>query len=103
VTLGASHAAGTRSSRRNVFGLLSVSPHALDAQTKSTDRAEGRHTADYLVRRCKLIMSLPEPHDRNPNWQLAGDLLLATSAGDEAAFDQVGFQLRIALKREGLI
>jgi hypothetical protein len=50
-----------------------------------------------------LIMTLPEPHDRNPDWQLAGDLLLAASAGDEAAFDQVGIQLRIALRKEGLI
>jgi hypothetical protein len=45
---------------------------------------------------------LPEPHVRNPNWQLAGDLLLAASAGDEIALDKVGIQLRIALKAEGL-
>jgi hypothetical protein len=50
-----------------------------------------------------LILSLPEQHDRNPDWQLAGDLLLAASAGDETAFDQVGVQLRMALKAEGLI
>jgi hypothetical protein len=51
----------------------------------------------------KLIMSLPELHVRNPDWQLAGDLLLAASAGDETALDQVGIQLRIVLKKEGLI
>jgi hypothetical protein len=30
-------------------------------------------------------MSLPELHVRNPDWQLAGDLLLAASGGDETA------------------
>jgi hypothetical protein len=33
----------------------------------------------------KLIMSLPDLHDHNPDWRLAGDLLLAASAGDETA------------------
>jgi hypothetical protein len=47
----------------------------------------------------KLILSLPDLHDR----QLAGDLLLAASAGAETALDKVGIQLRIALKKEGLI
>jgi hypothetical protein len=51
----------------------------------------------------QLIMSLPELHVRNPDWQLAGDLLLAASGGDQTAFDKVGIQLRIALKKEGLI
>jgi hypothetical protein len=51
----------------------------------------------------KLILSLPDLHDRNPDWQLAGDLLLAASAGDETALDKVGIQLRIALKKEGQI
>jgi hypothetical protein len=47
------------------------------------------------------IMSLPEQRARNPDWQLAGGLLLAASAGDETAFDQVGIQLRVALRLEG--
>jgi hypothetical protein len=48
-------------------------------------------------------MSLLDLHDRNPDWKFVGDLLLAASAGGETALDQVGIQLRIALKAERLI